>query len=345
MPRNSFNMKLIFFLTLGFIIFSFCCSSQNLVSMIRPGEIWKDHAGQPINAHGGSILFYKGVYYWFGEIKSGRTWRVEGINSWEDYRVNAGGVSCYSSKDLLDWKFLGTALSPDRKDSSSDLHISKVIERPKVIFNKTTHQFVMWMHIDRQDYSYAKAGVAVSTSPEGPYHYLGSVSPNGQMSRDMTVFQDEDGKAYLIYSSENNKTMQVCLLSDDYLKPTSLYRRILIGASREAPAMIKYNAKYFLLTSLCTGWDPNAALYAVADKPLSEWKLVDNPCKGKDGDSTYHSQSTYIQLIVGKKNRYIFMADRWNKTNLEDSRYVWLPLYFTNGKPVIEWRKEWSPLQ
>ncbi len=337
-------MKLIFLLTLEFLVFSFFSSAQKLSFMIRPGEIWKDHAGKPINAHGGSILYYKGVYYWFGEIKSGRTWRVEGINSWEDNRVDAGGVSCYSSKDLLDWKYQGSALSPDRKDSSNELHISKVIERPKVIYNSTTHQFVMWMHIDKKDYSYARAGVAVSDRPEGPYHYLGSVRPNGQMSRDMTIFQDEDKKAYLIYSSENNKTMHVCLLSDDYLKPTAQYQRILIGANREAPAMVKHNKKYYLLTSLCTGWDPNAALYAIADKPLSDWKLYDNPCIGRDADSTYHSQSTYIQPIAGKNNSYIFMADRWNKTNLEDSRYVWLPLHFANERPVIEWQNEWVPL-
>src|SRR5207253_9057282 len=135
------------------------------------------------------------------EIKKGQTWLVPG-QSWEDYRVPAGGVSCYSSKDLAHWKYEGVALSPVAGDPNNDLDTSRVIERPKVIYNARTKKFVMWMHIDKNDYSYSQSGVAVSDHPAGPYKYLCSVKPNGNMSRDMTVFQDDDNKAYLIFSSE-----------------------------------------------------------------------------------------------------------------------------------------------
>ena len=43
-----------------------------------------------------------------------------------------------------------------------------------------------------------------SARVQGPYEYLGSFRPHGQQARDLTVFQDEDGSAYLAYSSENN---------------------------------------------------------------------------------------------------------------------------------------------
>ena len=102
----------------------------------------------------------------------------------------------------------------------------------------------MWMHVDANDYGYAQSGVAVSDKPNGPYKYLGSVKPNGQQSRDMTLYKDEDDRAYLIYSSESNKTMQVCLLNDDYLSPTTNYKRITSAQNREAPAVFKYNKKY-----------------------------------------------------------------------------------------------------
>lgn len=48
----------------------------------------------------------------------------------------------------------------------------------------------------------------------------------GQMSRDMTLFVDDDGKAYHIYSSEDNLTLQIAELSDDYLGHTGRYIRI-----------------------------------------------------------------------------------------------------------------------
>jgi beta-galactosidase len=297
-----------------------------------PGRDWLDADGHPIDAHGAGVLFHDGVYYLFGEIKKGPTRLVPGQN-WEDYRVNAGGVSCYSSRDLIHWTYKGVVLGPDSTDTASDLHISRVIERPKVIYNQATGKYVMWMHIDRNDYGYARAGVAVSDKPEGPYRYLGSVRPNGQMSRDMTVFCDDDGRAYLVYASENNNTMQVCLLSKDYLSPTPTYQRILIGQRREAPAVFKSQGRYYLITSLCSGWDPNPARVTVADSMMGQWVQAGNPCVGRDSATTFSSQSTYVLPLSGSS--FLFMADRWNKTDLEHSDYLWLPFRVENGRVEI----------
>lgn len=159
------------------------------------------------------------------------------------------------------------------------------------------------------------------------------------MSRDMTLYKDADERAYLIYASESNKTMHVCLLSDDYLSPTTTYTRITSAQDREAPAVFNYNKKYYLITSGCTGWSPNPATWATADSLLGEWKPMGNPCIGAGADSTFGSQSTFVLPVPGKKDRFLFMADRWNKTNLPDSRYVWLPINMSGDKPVIEWVK------
>ena len=326
-------MRIVFISLLTLLVFA-TVAQQRLNVPVHTGEEWNDTDGNKINAHGAGILKYNGTYYMFGEIKKGTTWLVPG-QAWEDYRVPAGGVSCYSSKDLVNWKNEGVALSAVTGNPNHDLDTGKVIERPKVVYNKTTKKFVMWMHVDANDYSYSQAGVAVSDAPAGPYKYLGSVQPNGQMSRDMTLFADEDDRAYLIYSSESNKTMHVCLLSDDYLSPTANYSRITAAVNREAPAIFKFNHKYYLITSDCTGWSPNPATCAVAENILGEWMQLSNPCKGVDANTTFQSQSTFVLPIPGKKDQFIFMADRWNKLNLEDSRYVWLPLKMINNKPVI----------
>jgi hypothetical protein len=85
------------------------------------------------------------------------------------------------------------------------------------------------------------------------------------------------------------------------------------------------------------------ALYAVSETVLGEWKLMGNPCMGPGADSTYQAQSSFVLPIRGKNGKFIFMADRWNKTNLEDSRYVWLPMSIRNGKPEIQWAASWTP--
>jgi hypothetical protein len=309
---------------------------------IKSCEIWYDTNGKMINAHSAGLLFFKGVYYWYGEYKGDSTYRNPKVPSWECYRTEAGGVSCYSSRDLYNWKFEGLVLPPDVSNPESDLHPSGVMERPKVIYNEKTKKFVMWLHIDSHDYQKAATGVAICDSPTGKFQYLGSMRPNGQMSRDMTLFKDDDGKAYHIYSSENNETMYISLLSDDYLKPSGKYTRNFIKLSREAPAIFKYKKKYYLLSSACTGWSPNEAMYATADSVLGKWTVVGNPCVGKDADKTFMSQSTYVLPVAGEKDAYIAMFDRWDKTNLKDSRYVWLPAKFENGKLVIKWKDKWD---
>ena len=129
----------------------------------RPKEVWNDTEGNPINAHGGGILYHKGMYYWYGEYKVGKT-VLPSDATWERYRTDVTGVSCYSSKDLLNWKFEGVALKAITDDPNSDIHPTQVLERPKVVYNQKTKKFVMWMHIDSPDYSKAEAGVAIADS-------------------------------------------------------------------------------------------------------------------------------------------------------------------------------------
>ncbi len=309
--------------------------SQDTMKPAILGEPWNDEAGNFINAHGAGLLHFGDLYYLFGEIKNGSTRLVAG-QDWEDYRVPAGGVSCYSSRDLIRWKFEGVALAPVTGNPLNDLDTGRVIERPKVIYNERTKKFVMWMHIDKEDYSYARLGVAVSDKPEGPYTYDRSLQPNGQESRDMTLFQDDDGRAYLVYASENNNTMQICQLSDDYLTPSKNFIRILIGQRREAPAICKHGNKYYLITSLCSGWSPNAALYSVADSMMGRWVNMGNPCVGPGAETTFDAQSSFVLPVTGEANKYIFFADRWNKTNLPGSGYLWVPFLIKDDKIEIK---------
>lgn len=335
--------RLGFALILGLLpVLTACSKAQAATEAEAPepfvqGEKWLDTDGNPINAHGAGMLYHDGVYYLYGEYKVGETVLPEWA-TWECYRTDVTGVSCYSSKDLRNWKFEGLALEAS-KDPEHDLHASKVLERPKVVYNARTGKFVMWAHVESADYSKAAAGVAVADSPIGPFTYLGSFRPNDAMSRDQTVFVDDDGKAYQFASSENNATMYINELSDDYLTPTGNYTRNFIGASREAPAVFKRAGKYYVLTSGCSGWDPNTAQVAVADSIMGPWTVLGDPCRGADAEKTFYAQSTYVQPVHGADDKYLAMFDRWNKTDLQDSRYVWLPIEWTpEGMPLIPWK-------
>lgn len=323
-----------------------------------PGVLWPDNKGVHINAHGGGILFHQGKYYWFGEHK------VAGEKGNKAYV----GVHCYSSTDLYHWQDAGIALAVD-STSGSPIEAGCILERPKVLYNKKTKQFVMWFHLELkgQKYKAALSGVATSKSITGPYRFHHAERPNksylplpidsnatwrdslvrrdqaqGQMARDMNLFQDEDGKAYLIYTSEENSTVHISLLSGDYLTTTSDYARVFPGRFMEAAAIFKSKGKYYFVASGCTGWAPNAARSAVADHIFGPWKELGNPCTGKDSALTFHGQSTYVLPVAGRKDAFIFMADRWAPKDAIDGRYIWLPVHFREDSFVIPWREKWS---
>jgi hypothetical protein len=363
------------------LFFNACFLSAQPARQFTPGEIWKDNTGTHINAHGGGILFYKGVYYWYGEHKVGG----------ELGNTAQVGVGCYSSPDLYNWKNEGIALKVNETDPSNDIAKGCILERPKVIYNARTRKFVMWFHLELKDKGYdaARSGVAVSDSPTGPFTYVKSFRPNagywpvnvqpfhkkpvaswvksaycgskgclpaspdsvnllgrdfqqGQMARDMNLFVDEDGTAYHIYSSEENSTLHISRLTDDYLSYVGQYCRIFSGRYMEGAALFKRKGKYYLFASDCTGWAPNAARSAVADHILGEWKELGNPCMGKDSALTFYSQSTYVLPVQGKNDVFIFMADRWNPKDAIDGRYVWLPIAFEGDKPIIRWYDKWG---
>jgi beta-galactosidase len=306
-----------------------------------PGEIWRDINGKPIQAHGGGILYHNGRYYWYGEDKNGPT--ISGDKIGCGYRVDLIGIGCYSSTDLLMWKDEGLVLPAVKEDPSHDLFPDKVAERPKVLFNELTGMFVMWLHIDDKAYLSARVGIAVSETPTGPFKYLKSIKPNGNDGRDMTLFKDTDGKAYIIYSSEWNRTLCFEELTPDYQDVTGNYVKRFRGCYREAPAIFQHDGRYYLITSGCTGWNPNKAEYAVADSIMTKWEVKGNPCVGPDAENTFYAQSTFVINVKNRNDKYIAMFDKWIKEDLKNSRYIWLPIKFNKGDTIsIQWRDKWD---
>lgn len=271
-----------------------------------------DPAGNPVHAHGGGVVKVGEYYYWFGEDR----------NADNSFRY----ISAYRSTDLRTWEFRNHVLTQETDPELAGANI----ERPKVIFNASTGQFVMWMHKEGSatDYSEARAAVAVSSTVDGDYSWRGSFRPLGQMSRDITTFVDTDGTGYMISAANENADLHVYRLTSDYTGIDAQVQKLWAGQSREAPAMFKRNGVYFLLTSGATGWAPNQQKYGTATSVTGTWSDL------KDvGDwTTYGSQTAYVLPVQGTSGTsYLYMGDRWGNSmggTVQDSQYVWLPLKF-----------------
>jgi beta-xylosidase len=359
------------------VFWALTCAAQSGADKrpsFKPGEIWPDNHGVHIDAHGGGILLHGGIYYWFGEHRTGGT-----------ARNTDAGVHAYSSTDLYNWKDEDMVFRSS-DDPASEITQGCVMERPKVIYNAKSRKFVLWFHLELkgQAFKAARAAVAVSDRPTGPCTYVGSFRPNkgiwpiniteqdktpkptvpgfnrlqaasageylrrdyeaGQMSRDMTIFVDDDGKTYLVTSAEENATIHIAQLTDDYLGFSGKWSRALVGDSNEAPAVFKHGGKYYLISSGTTGWKPNPGRSAVADSIFGPWTRLGNPCRGtpEQNATSFESQSTHVLPLPGKPDAFIFMADRWRPQEVVFGYYIWLPIEWEDGKPVIRWHDEWK---
>jgi hypothetical protein len=57
---------------------------------------------------------------------------------------------------------------------------------------------------------------------------------------------------------------------------------------------------------------------------------------------TFRGQSTFILPVAGKPDAFILLADRWNARDLPQSRYLWLPIVWTDAGFEVPWREAWG---
>ncbi|MGV8138042.1 MAG: glycoside hydrolase family 43 protein [Mangrovibacterium sp.] len=371
--RKTFLTAIFVFAAILFV------NGQTARQSVKPGELWTDNNGVHINAHGGGILKHKGTFYWYGEHKvEGKAGNVAmvGVHCYSSadlYNWKDEGIALAASEDPESMLVKGCIIERPKviyNETTKKFvmwfhHELKgmgykaaktgvaVADNPKGPFlylesvnpnagqwplNFTDDQKAMTFRGDLKDWSDEwKEAVANGMFVHRDFE-------KGQMSRDMTLFVDDDGKAYHIHASEENLTLHISQLNDDYTGFTDQYVTLMPAGHNEAPAIFKKDGKYYMITSGCTGWAPNAARSFVSDHIFGPWEALGNPCRGTEEQNkiTFDSQSTFVMENPFRKGHFIFMADRWRPDNAIDGRYIWLPIEFEDGKPVVRWADEWK---
>lgn len=340
---------------------------------IKPGQVWLDTEGKRIQAHGGSVIYIDGIYYWYGENKE-KTTGDSGIWHW--------GVKCYASKDLYNWEDKGIIIPPDTKNPHSSLHPASMADRPHIIFNEKTGKFVCWIKVMKKDGSQQET-VLTSDTILGPYTIVqDGLMPLGMSAGDFDLAVAPDGKAYYYFERVHSET--ICAdLTEDYTDVTGYYSTHFPRCSpphvREATAHFCRHGKHYLVTSGTTGYLPNPSELAIADTWHGPYKVLGNPHPLDDSQTSYHSQISSVFKVVGKKDLYIAVADRWvpnqmdleyteyaaaferlfapnydgewkldEKFGIDENRntsvadYVWLPFRFDGDMAYLDWIDEWK---
>lgn len=339
----------------------------------RPGKVWYDTSGKRIQAHGGSILYADDKFWWYGENKEGITGRATGkpCEFWHH------GVKLYSSTDLYNWTDEGFAFC-ESDDKANPFYPAHIMDRPHILYNETTKQFVMWAKTSFGDFGSCTFTICAGDTLKS-LKLIHSITPTPHNAGDFDLFK-VDGKAYVVFENPHTE-MVIRELTEDYLNLSDKYSSHLHEECppfvREAPAYFLRNGEKFLLTSGTTGYYPNATKTARLDDLHGDWVDLGFTCVNDKDNNSFHAQFSSVFKHPHKKDLYIAVGDRWltdlpvdlpdmdkvfhgmfsdkaekiikhtqlqtlTDENTSEANYVFLPIKFKeDGTPYVEWLREW----
>jgi hypothetical protein len=279
---------------------------------------WYDDTGAAIETRAGCLRKFGDTYYWYG------------LFAWQDPKA-WNDQTCYASTDLVHWTNKGIAL-----------HVVAGANRMDVLYNDTTKKYVMFLKYGGDA---ASLGFATSSTPEGPYTLLSETQVGGANIGDMSMYEDDDGKAYLAYVWDQtgpNRQHGIYRMSADYLSlDTQMY--LWNEASREAPHIFKRNGTYYYGVSETNGVNPSPTRYYTATALAGPWSAA-TMLSTPGSSTTYETQVDFVFPFTGTQGTvYMFDGDRWLPTGGSQGGYVWLPYQFgTALMPTMPYLQDWD---
>ncbi len=297
---------------------------------------WKDTSGKNIYSQGGGVFKFGDTYYWYGvHYKGAETYAANPSKKNDD--TGFVSVTCYSSKDLVNWKFENDVLTSKSKGMKSPYWFGRL----GVAYCKKTKMYVLIAQ-HNEDVMFAQC-----STPAGNYevknyqNQIDGVLKAG--TGDQTVFTDDDGNSYIICSNKGGRAHQyVVPLNSDYLSAGKAVE-ISKGSGREGNCMFKYKGKYYFCASDLHGWNSSHSYYTVADNimgPYSAWKVM----PGTDADFSHVTQTGFFYTVKGSKQETVlFCGDRWSDFAGNGLGYnQWVPLSFNGSEPYFNSLSEWN---
>ncbi len=337
---------------------------------------WYDTDGNVIYSQGGGIFKFDNKYYWYG-VKYEEAEKYAKDPTTGPYSTNPSpkflGVTCYSSDDLATWTYEGLVVTREEVSGKEEMNNQEVAWVGRLGVAKVDGKYALLVqhecpdednsldgNIDTDNFS-KQVLVLTSDTPDGEFKwnqrinmnsYTGGTSNTG----DQTVFTDDDGTSYLVYSygSGRGKMFLSKIVAQENDKiGLAQSHMVYQGAGREGNCMFKYNNKYYMCASDLYGWNASHAYYMVLDsledsylesdtfKPATSMQLMD----GSSEDFCHVTQTGFFYTVKGSdQETVIFCGDRWSDFAKNGLGYnQWCPLSFkADGTPYFNSLSAWD---
>ncbi|WP_201769638.1 family 43 glycosylhydrolase [Amycolatopsis orientalis] len=327
-------------------------ADEGTFQTITNNTFWNDTEGNPIYSQGGGVVKFGDTYYWYGVHYTGAELYRANPTRLYNNDVTFVSIPVYSSKDLVNWKFENrVATRSTGVGSGATLGGAGWVGRLGVSYNENTGKYVlavqMW-HTGRGGH-----GVLLlqgdSPTDNFDYGYFQTQIANSPTTGtgDQTVFTDDNGKDYLIFSNREGRSRAFVakLRESDSLR---VEPAVLIGTNssgREGNAMFKLDGKYYHAASDLHGWNTSVTHVLestggdIQGSYSGEYTLA-----GTEMDYSHVTQTGFFVTVKGtKQNTVIFAGDRWADFAWNGIGYnQWMPVTKSGARPRFHSVSQWQ---
>ncbi len=291
----------------------------------------KDVKSMPVNAHAGTVFFYKDVYYWYG---------VSLTQTLDENQSPVQGIRCYVSKDFYNWFDEGLVLTLNTKPGH-DLSAGVTLKRPMVLYDAGNTRFLLYVLIERPGQG-SVLGVASAYSPVGPFQYLMGVRPNGYGVADFTVFQQEKNNAVLFYVPLGVQAVHICPMSEDLVVPESKYQPCFQGLGVANLCIFKKDDTFFLAGSLGSDSVAGPGFLGKAKSLQGPWQQAGSMFAGPGYENGYSTVPLSVLAAGRDGQNLIYLGRDTSQKQTMANDTVFLPILFEYGRPIVRPQKTWD---
>lgn len=345
---------------------------------IRPGQVWLDTEGKRIQAHGGSIFYENDTYYWYGENKE-KTVPGGDIWHWGVRAYSSKDLYNWTDEGLIIPPVEDDPSSPLHPTAHMDRpHIIKNDETGKYICwlkimgeGNTQKETVLQADALLGPYTILTVGLKplnmnagdfdLVKAPDGKaYYYFERVHselicadltpdytdvtgyysthfphPCPPFVREAPAYFYRKGKHYLFTSGTTgyHPNPSEVAVADTFHGPWT----VLGDPHPQDKSRTSYNSQ---ITSVFKHPHKKDLYIALADRWISALPEIEGDGFA-DGTAYEYTAELFRRMFSGEGLEGFERRDDGGDANTAEANYVWLPVTFEEGKPVLNWRDEW----
>ncbi|UWZ58771.1 family 43 glycosylhydrolase [Dactylosporangium aurantiacum] len=323
---------------------SLVAADEGTFQTITNNTFWNDTSGNPIYSQGGGVFKFGDTYYWYGVHYLGAEHYRTNPTKKFDNEVTFVAIPVYSSKDLVNWKFERNVATTSTTLPGGG-RLGGWVGRLGVSYNENTGKYVLVAQ---------GPGGVVFLRGDSPTDTFDGAAVQGQIvnsptpgTGDQTIFTDDNGKDYLIFSnaSGRSRTFVAKLRESDSLAVEPAVEIAHAAAGREGNAMFKLDGKYYAASSDLHGW--NSSVTHVVESTTSNIQgayTTEYTMQGTELDYSHVTQTGFFVTVNGTKQRtVIFAGDRWADFAWNGIGYnQWMPVDKTGSRPQFHSLSQWQ---